>query len=72
MENKPINIIIEDLVEQSRSSIWLGEKLGISDSTISHWFKNKMQNTIDKLPPSAKLLNVDIWDLLSSTKKKTS
>jgi len=56
------------LVEQNKSSKWLAEKLGKNESTISRWCTNNIQPSIDTLTDIAKLLNVDIKDLLSSTK----
>jgi len=56
------------LVEKGRSSKWLAEKLGRNESTVSRWCTNNTQPPIDTLSEIAKLLNVDIRDLLSSTK----
>jgi len=56
------------LVEQNKSSKWLAEKLGKNESTVSRWCTNNTQPSIDTLSNIAKLLNVDIKDLLSSTK----
>lgn len=56
------------LVEQNKSSKWLAERLGKNESTISRWCTNNIQPSIDTLTDIAKLLNVDIKDLLSSTK----
>jgi len=56
------------LVEQNKSSKWLAEKLGKNESTVSRWCTNNIQPSIDTLSDIAKLLNVDIKDLLSSTK----
>ena len=70
MANKATNRIKVVLVEQNKSSKWLAEKLGMNESTISRWCTNNMQPPVDTLSEIAKLLNVDIRDLLSSTKKK--
>jgi len=56
------------LVEQNKSSKWLAEKLGKNESTVSRWCTNNIQPSIDTLSDIAKLLNVDIKDLLLSTK----
>jgi transcriptional regulator with XRE-family HTH domain len=69
MANKATNRIKVVLVEQSKSSKWLAEKLGMNESTISRWCTNNTQPPVDTLSDIAKLLNVDIRDLLSSTKK---
>jgi len=72
MANKATNRIKVVLVEQSKSSKWLAEQLGMNESTISRWCTNNMQPPVDTLSEIAKLLNVDIRDLLSSTKKKSN
>lgn len=69
MANKATNRIKVVLVEQNKSSKWLAEKLGMNESTISRWCTNNTQPPVDTLSDIAKLLNVDIRDLLSSTKK---
>jgi len=72
MANNATNRIKIVLVEQSKSSKWLAEKLGMNGSTISRWCTNKIQPPVDTLSEIAKILNVDIRDLLSSTKKNTN
>lgn len=69
MANKATNRIKVVLVEQNKSSKWLAEKLGMNESTISRWCTNNTQPPVDTLSDIARLLNVDIRDLLSSTKK---
>ncbi len=72
MANKATNRIKVVLVEQSKSSKWLAEKLGMNESTISRWCTNNTQPPVDTLTDIAKLLNVDIRELLSSTKKNSN
>lgn len=72
MANKATNRIKVVLVEQNKSSKWLAEKLGMNESTISRWCTNNTQPPVDTLTDIAKLLNVDIRDLLSSTKKNSN
>jgi len=69
MANKAINRIKVVLVEQGKSSKWLAGKLGMNESTISRWCTNNTQPPVDTLSEIAKILNVDIRELLSSTKK---
>lgn len=69
MANKATNRIKVVLVEQNKSSKWLAEKLGMNESTISRWCTNNTQPPVDTLTDIAKLLNVDIRELLSPTKK---
>lgn len=68
MASKAINRIKVILVEQQKTSKWLAAKLGMNESTVSRWCTNHTQPPVDTLNEVAKLLNVDIRDLLSSTK----
>ena len=72
MANKATNRIKVVLVEQNKSSKWLAEKLGMNESTISRWCTNNTQPPVDTLSDIAKFLNVDIRELLSSTKKNVN
>jgi putative transcriptional regulator len=69
MANKATNRIKIVLVEQKKTSKWLAGKLEMNESTISRWCTNNMQPPVDTLSEIAKHLNVDIRELLSSTKK---
>lgn len=48
---------------------WLAEQLGKSICTISNWYQNNIQPDLPTLDRIAKLLDVDIKDLLNSTEK---
>lgn len=72
MATKATNRIKIVLVEQSKTNKWLAGKLGMNESTVSRWCTNNMQPPVDTLSEIAKHLNVDIRDLLSSTKKTTT
>ena len=69
MANKANNRIKVTLVEKGKSSKWLAEKLGRNESTVSRWCTNNTQPSIATLSEIAQILNVDIRDLLISTKK---
>lgn len=56
------------LTEQSKTSKWLAKELGKSASTVSRWCTNEVQPSVETLSDIAKLLNVDIKELLNSTK----
>ncbi len=56
------------LVEKSKTSKWLAKQLGKSESTISRWCTNEIQPSMDTFVQIAKLLNIDIKDLINSTK----
>jgi len=56
------------LVEQNKTGKWLAEQLGKSTCTVSKWCQNTIQPDVNTLSEIALLLNVDIRDLLVSTK----
>lgn len=63
-----LNRIKVVLVERGRTGKWLAEQLGKSTCTVSKWCQNSIQPDISTLAEIASLLNVDIRDLLVSTK----
>lgn len=56
------------LVEKGKTGKWLAESLGRNEATISRWCTNDVQPPLDTLLQIAKLLDVDIKDLLHSSK----
>lgn len=64
-----INRIKVVLVEKQRTSKWLAEQLGKSENTISKWCSNKVQPSLETLVQIAKIVDVDIHELIVSTKK---
>ena len=63
-----MNRIKRTLVEKQKTSRWLAEQMGKSENTISRWCSNKSQPSIAQLQEIAKWLDVDVKDLLVSTK----
>lgn len=63
-----INRIKVVLVEKQRASKWLAEQLGKSENTVSKWCSNKTQPSLDTLLEIALVLDIDIRELLVSTK----
>ena len=53
------------LVEQKRTGKWLAEQLGKDPSTVSKWCSNVTQPTLDILVNIAKVLNIDVKDLIN-------
>lgn len=71
MTNKKlINRLKIVLVEQSRTNKWLAENLGKSITTVSRWCTNETQPGIETMLKIADILNVDVRELLVSTKQK--
>ena len=60
------------LVEQDRTGKWLSEQLGKSTCTVSKWCKNTVQPDLNTLDKIAKLLDIDVKDLLNDTEKQYS
>ena len=65
---KDINRIKVVLVEKKRTSKWLAEQLGKDPATISKWCTNTSQPGLNTLTRVAALPDVDLKDLLNSTK----
>jgi transcriptional regulator with XRE-family HTH domain len=57
------------LVEKGKTGKWLAGELGKSNCTISKWCSNSIQPDLQTLDKIAKLLDVDVKDLLNSTEK---
>lgn len=68
MANRQINRLKVVLVEQGRTNKWLAEKLGKNNATVSRWCTNESQPSLETLIQISEVLNVDVRDLLVSTK----
>lgn len=66
MENKDINRLKIVLVEKKRTARWLAEKLQKAPATVSKWCTNTSQPSLETLRDIAKLLNVEMKDLLNN------
>ncbi len=66
---KRINRLKVVLVEQNKTGKWLAETLGKNEATISRWCTNEMQPSLETLVNIANVLNIDVRELLVSTKK---
>ena len=56
------------LAEKERTGTWLLEQMGHSISTVSRWMTNKVQPSVEQLYEIARHLDVDVRELLVSTK----
>lgn len=63
-----INRIKVVLAEKKRTNRWLAKELGKDPATISKWCTNSSQPDLSTLKKAAELLDVDVKDLLWSTK----
>ena len=56
------------LAETKRTNRWLAEQLDKDEATVSKWCTNTSQPSIETLTKIASVLDVDIKQLLNSTK----
>ena len=68
-ETKDINRIKVVLVEKKRTNKWLAEQLVKDPATVSKWCTNTSQPGLETLLQIAGVLDVDVKDLLHSTKE---
>lgn len=68
MAKVEINRIKVALAETRRKNKWLAEQIGKDESTISQWCTNARQPSLENLLKIANALDIDIRDLLCSTK----
>ena len=66
---KAINRIKAVLAEKQLSGKWLANEIGRTENTVSRWCANKVQPSIEKLLEIAKVLKVDVRELLRSTEE---
>ena len=69
MNVRPLNRLKVVLVEKQRTSKWLAEQLGKDPATVSKWCTNTSQPGLETLLQIAGVLDVDVKDLLHSTKE---
>jgi putative transcriptional regulator len=69
MSKKAINRLKAVLAEQGKTNKWLAEELNKNETTISRWCTNEVQPSMDNLVSIAKLLEIDVRDLINSTQK---
>ncbi len=68
-EKKIINRIKVVLAEQNKTNRWLAEMIGKNEATVSRWCSNKAQPSIDVFRQIAEALDVDVRELLNTTKQ---
>ena len=56
-------------VEKEKSGKWLADQLGKSTCTVSKWCSNTTQPDLQTLDKIAKLLDVNVKELLNDTEK---
>mgnify|MGYP002357300603 CR=1 FL=1 len=69
MTNKELNRIRVVLAERNKKNKWLADELGKNQATVSQWCNNMRQPSIETLYEIAKVLDVDIRQLINPTKE---
>jgi DNA-binding Xre family transcriptional regulator len=64
MTNKELNRLKVVLAERKKTGKWLAEQLGKDQTTVSKWCTNSSQPDIENLIKLAKILEVDVNDIL--------
>ena len=64
MATKNLNRIKVMLAERNLTNKWLAEQVGKDPATVSKWCTNVAQPTLETLLQIAKLLEVEVQDLL--------
>lgn len=64
-----LNRIKVVLVEKNKTGKWLANELDKSPCTVSKWCQNSIQPDLVTLDKIAKLLNIDVKELLNNTEK---
>lgn len=64
MESKDLNRIKVVLADKKRTNKWLAEQLGVDPATVSKWCTNSAQPNLENLMEIAKVLEVDVKELL--------
>lgn len=62
--DRKLNRIKTALVDQGKTNKWLAEKLSKDPATISKWCTNVSQPSLEMMMRIAKLLNVEMNDLV--------
>ena len=67
MGKKDINRLKVVLVEKKKTSKWLAETLGKDPATVSKWCTNSSQPSLETLIEIARILEVDVRELIVPT-----
>ncbi len=71
-DNFAMNTIKEVLVRKGIKQTWLARQLGKSYNMVNSYVQNRQQPRLEVLNDIAKILDVDVIDLLVSSKKNES
>ncbi|WP_373816381.1 helix-turn-helix transcriptional regulator [Porphyromonas loveana] len=64
-----MNRIKAVLAEKQLTSKWLATELGKAENTVSRWCSNRVQPSLEVLSEIAKILDMDVRDLIKPTQE---
>lgn len=64
-----MNRIKAVLAEKQLTSKWLAAELGKAENTVSRWCSNRVQLSLEVLSEIAKILDMDVRDLIKPTQE---
>lgn len=69
LETASLNRIKAVLADKQKTSKWLAEQLGKSETTVSRWASNKIQPSLEQLYEIANVLDIDVKELIKASKE---
>ena len=69
LETASLNRIKAVLADKQKTSKWLAEQLGKSETTMSRWASNKIQPSLEQLFEIANVLDIDVKELIKASKE---
>ena len=69
VETASLNRIKAVLADKQKTSKWLAEQLGKSETTVSRWASNKIQPSLEQLFEIANVLDIDVKELIKPSKE---
>ena len=68
MHQNPINRLKFVLAEKKKTGKWLANQMRKSETTVSRWCTNEVQPSMETLLEIARLLDIDVRELLNPSK----
>ncbi len=68
MHQNPINRLKFVLAEKKKTGKWLANQMNKSETTVSRWCTNEVQPSMETLLEIARLLDIDVRELLNPSK----
>ena len=69
LETASLNRIKAVLADKQKTSKWLAEQLGKSETTVSRWASNNIQPSLEQLFEIANVLDIDVKELIKASKE---